>query len=818
MGSIPTEIGLLTNLTKLNLTDNDISGQIPKEISCLPRLQNLSISITDINGTIPSNLGQTGELVWLDLHSNKLVGTIPSALGNSTLQHLDLSYNHLCGSIPNRLNYPMVWVSIADNFLNGTIPAKLATSAFCNLYLNCYKSTCLLCYCNSMRKAICRCGEHFQCQDNNACTLDNCLDNVCDYQPTGQCLDEMCHTVSPTPPSASSQRGPSSWPISSTNSVPTSSSQKGPSSGPISSTVSVPSSASSQQGPSSGPISSTISVPSSASFHFPPSAFSQWGLSRYPKSSINSVPTPSQQGPSSRLISSTSVPSSKSPASSSQSVQSKSSAISSQSVQSKSPASSSQSVQSKSSASSECSKSSGGSTQNETSVQSGGISPSQNPSEESSVKNSKSSLQLPQSIEPHDRVLAIVVAVVASVAGLVIVGLVFIIIVVLVRPRRNRGGGYNFEEGSIPLSRLVYADSTIDLTSCKQVSEGSFPLKVSPSRLQFELGSHQADVDIPITDEIMISNCRNNPVSFRLQAPKSPKYNIQFDPESGTVKPGMELNVGVSLVILCSMKVDTDILVLTPTESIPGTSEVFLPLKISLESKLSSSLDFDEILLNEPPIGEGSYGIVYSGKWRGQSVAVKVIKNQDGKSAKTEFFNELKILEAIRCPQIVHFIGAVKIPGKLAIVTEFFPLGNLTSCMKKHQFLPKLKTKCLLDCSRGMAFLHQSSLLHRDLKADNLLVSYLFLLYWLIQSRCPHLIPKLKLIAKSLILAQQGTLIVHKKRNFTPLVLAHQSIWPLNYYIKGNTRNQLMFTVLLFLHISLLLSKNRTKNLIPCGR
>eukprot|EP01106_Pelomyxa_sp_JSP_P000831 TRINITY_DN1121_c0_g1_i1.p1 TRINITY_DN1121_c0_g1~~TRINITY_DN1121_c0_g1_i1.p1 ORF type:complete len:627 (+),score=103.61 TRINITY_DN1121_c0_g1_i1:1029-2909(+) len=350
-----------------------------------------------------------------------------------------------------------------------------------------------------------------------------------------------------------------------------------------------------------------------------------------------------------------------------------------------------------------------------------------------SQSNQESSVHSVQSSSPqafHSRGnggnTTVIVAIVVSVAAVVILGcasLLVMLILVLARPRNH--GGDKFEEGSIKLSRLVYADPSIDLTSCKQVSEGSFPLQVSPSKLAFNLGTHQADIDTPITDEIKLSNLRKKPISFRLLAPKYPKYKIEFNPQSATVKPGSCLIVEVSLVIHCSTTVDTDVLVLAQSESIPGISEVFLPLKISLESKLSTSLDFDELVLNEPPIGEGSYGIVYSGKWRGQSVAVKLIKNQDGKNASTEFFNELKILETIRCPQIVNFIGAVKLPGKMAIVTEFFPLGNLTSCMKKHTFSLKLKTKCLLDCSRGMNFLHQSSLLHRDLKGDNLLMSSL---------------------------------------------------------------------------------------------
>ncbi|KAH3766715.1 protein serine/threonine kinase [Pelomyxa schiedti] len=62
---------------------------------------------------------------------------------------------------------------------------------------------------------------------------------------------------------------------------------------------------------------------------------------------------------------------------------------------------------------------------------------------------------------------------------------------------------------------------------------------------------------------------------------------------------------------------------------------------------------------------------------------------------------------------------------KFCIVTEYFPLGNLHSCMKTNTFSLPLKVKCLIDCATGMSFIHKAGLLHRDLKPDNLLVASL---------------------------------------------------------------------------------------------
>ena len=45
------------------------------------------------------------------------------------------------------------------------------------------------------------------------------------------------------------------------------------------------------------------------------------------------------------------------------------------------------------------------------------------------------------------------------------------------------------------------------------------------------------------------------------------------------------------------------------------------------------------------------------------------LKNQDTVTNLEDFEREVSILDRIRCPQIVYFYGAVRIPGKLALVT-----------------------------------------------------------------------------------------------------------------------------------------------------
>ncbi len=53
-GSIPTEIGLLTELTELDLSENELTNSIPTQIGLLTKLQSLCVPPTPA----PCNVSQ----------------------------------------------------------------------------------------------------------------------------------------------------------------------------------------------------------------------------------------------------------------------------------------------------------------------------------------------------------------------------------------------------------------------------------------------------------------------------------------------------------------------------------------------------------------------------------------------------------------------------------------------------------------------------------------------------------------------------------------------------------------------------------------
>ena len=86
-GSIPTELGALTNLESLSLGSNPLTGTIPRELGALTNLRSLSLSRSGLTGTIPAELGALTNLRQLWLYSNHLTGNIPDEFGQLARDH-----------------------------------------------------------------------------------------------------------------------------------------------------------------------------------------------------------------------------------------------------------------------------------------------------------------------------------------------------------------------------------------------------------------------------------------------------------------------------------------------------------------------------------------------------------------------------------------------------------------------------------------------------------------------------------------------------------------------------------------------------------
>lgn len=158
-GSIPPEIGDLSNLTFMGLIDNNLSGGIPPELGNLSNLISLSLIDNNFNGGIPTELGNLSNLTSLSLSDSGLSGNIPPELGNlASLTYLSLSNSNLNGGIPPELGNlsNLTSLDISNNDLSGSIPSELSNlsnltslSLYNNQLSDCYDDN-LLNLCNQL--------------------------------------------------------------------------------------------------------------------------------------------------------------------------------------------------------------------------------------------------------------------------------------------------------------------------------------------------------------------------------------------------------------------------------------------------------------------------------------------------------------------------------------------------------------------------------------------------------------------------------------------------------------------------------------------
>lgn len=127
-GSIPSQLGILTDLTDLNLSNNKISGGIPTDLGQLTDLVDLQLNDNTIADSIPSELGLLIKLQTLDLSTNELIGSLPSEIWNLTdLRSFSMITNKLEGLIPAELGKltKLEMFAVASNklYFDGIFPS-----------------------------------------------------------------------------------------------------------------------------------------------------------------------------------------------------------------------------------------------------------------------------------------------------------------------------------------------------------------------------------------------------------------------------------------------------------------------------------------------------------------------------------------------------------------------------------------------------------------------------------------------------------------------------------------------------------------------
>ncbi|XP_020579257.1 serine/threonine-protein kinase STY46-like isoform X2 [Phalaenopsis equestris] len=165
---------------------------------------------------------------------------------------------------------------------------------------------------------------------------------------------------------------------------------------------------------------------------------------------------------------------------------------------------------------------------------------------------------------------------------------------------------------------------------------------------------------------------------------------------------------------------------ITEKFSVGGCSQSFHPDHVQIPTDGTDVWEIDFRMLKfESKLASGSYGDLFRGTYCSRDVAIKVLKPEKlSEEMQREFVQEVYIMRKILHRNVVQFIGACTRPPSLCIVTEFMSGGSVYDILHKKKGIFKLPAllRVAIDVSKGMNYLHQNNIIHRDLKAANLLM------------------------------------------------------------------------------------------------
>jgi Leucine-rich repeat (LRR) protein len=137
IGTIPSDVGMASNMQYLDISENLLGGQLPLSIYNLPLMEfraqgnfiGGSLALDSLSLSLSTKNGWETQLQTLWLSGNRLVGTLPTALASfSNLRHLVVGGNHLNGPLSTSLSQLSLLqrLDVSDNDMVGVVPSELA--------------------------------------------------------------------------------------------------------------------------------------------------------------------------------------------------------------------------------------------------------------------------------------------------------------------------------------------------------------------------------------------------------------------------------------------------------------------------------------------------------------------------------------------------------------------------------------------------------------------------------------------------------------------------------------------------------------------
>jgi len=128
-------------------------------------------------------------------------------------------------------------------------------------------------------------------------------------------------------------------------------------------------------------------------------------------------------------------------------------------------------------------------------------------------------------------------------------------------------------------------------------------------------------------------------------------------------------------------------------------------------------------------LGKGNFGEVWKAYYRNKAVALKEIDFKNARynlkseeEAMEDFEWELSRLSALSHPNIVQFYGVYRQSNKTYLVMEYCAGGSLERSLQEQSITWAMRWQWALEIAQAVAYLHHQGVIHRDLKAENILI------------------------------------------------------------------------------------------------
>lgn len=126
---------------------------------------------------------------------------------------------------------------------------------------------------------------------------------------------------------------------------------------------------------------------------------------------------------------------------------------------------------------------------------------------------------------------------------------------------------------------------------------------------------------------------------------------------------------------------------------------------------------------NKEKIGQGASGTVYTAidSETGRTVAIKQMNLQQ-QPKKELIINEIIVMRENQQANIVNYVDSLLVGEELWVVMEYLAGGSLTEVVTETILNEGQIAAICRECLRALEFLHARSVIHRDIKSDNILL------------------------------------------------------------------------------------------------